>query len=735
MQKHWPSIPAVFGRLRFCLAAIFLLFIFQALAAQAADITPNAFLDVIADDGMCTLREAITAANTDTPSGINPGECPAGSGDDRIILSAGAYQLTIVSTNEDNNADGDLDIKSNLELVGAGSGSTIIDGNGATIGDRAVHVTGSYTVSFYQVKIINGRSPAGADGGGIFNQGALTVSNCEISGNGTLDGGTGSPGQNAGWGGGIYNGGTLVMSECLVSGNFTGNGGDGLAGGDAGGDGGRGGGISTFYGTLTLTNCTISGNTTGNGGNGLTGGNAGSGGLGGGVFAYEAGNRTITGCTITGNTCGTAGTGAGAPNNGDGGGYGTYGGTHNFTNCTISGNNTGANPADGGGIMGSWNSNITVVDSTIVSNTASSSGGGFSTGDGSAVFNVRNSIVANNTAGVSGDDCYTLFINLTSQGYNLIKSTASCTITGNVSGNKYGQDPVLGALTDNGGSTWTHALLAGSPALDAGHPTLYSATDQRGISRPQGAGADMGAYELEQSSAPVTQTMTFSGGTTSSQYVSYAVAVRKDDQSPPSVLGIPVSSYSTTMMRIGCWFPELGYYLEYPFMQSEQCQPGKAAWYLFRFPRTIIINGYTPWTVPDPISGGQACKVDLDPGWNQVGNPFVHPIYASKITYVSNGQRADLYIWTGSGYGIVPASGTVGPGWGGWIHSDFDQEVRFNDEVAPMPDEDRKNLLKPDEDSSGPPYPPGWGTGSGTAGGGGGGGGGGGCFASAVNVD
>ncbi len=56
---------------------------------------------------------------------------------------------------------------------------------------------------------------------------------------------------------------------------------------------------------------------------------------------------------------------------------------------------------------------------------------------------------------------------------------------------------MLGALADNGGPTLTHALLPGSPALDAGNDAACSATDQRGVSRPQGAHCDIGAYEAQ----------------------------------------------------------------------------------------------------------------------------------------------------------------------------------------------------------------------------------------------
>lgn len=70
-------------------------------------------------------------------------------------------------------------------------------------------------------------------------------------------------------------------------------------------------------------------------------------------------------------------------------------------------------------------------------------------------------------------------------------------------------DPLLGPLQDNGGPTFTHALLAGSPAIDTGNPALLGsggsaceATDQRGVARPQGSACDIGAYEATFQSVP-----------------------------------------------------------------------------------------------------------------------------------------------------------------------------------------------------------------------------------------
>ncbi len=92
----------------------------------------------------------------------------------------------------------------------------------------------------------------------------------------------------------------------------------------------------------------------------------------------------------------------------------------------------------------------------------------------------------------SGVDCYGT---LTSQGYNLIADTRNCTITGTTAGNKVGVLAKLGDLANNGGPTLTHALLSGSPAIDAGNPAPPSSTacptqDQRKVARPRDGNGD-----------------------------------------------------------------------------------------------------------------------------------------------------------------------------------------------------------------------------------------------------
>jgi CSLREA domain-containing protein len=93
-------------RLRTASLAAALLLGSLASTASANPITPSTTSDDITNNGNCTLREAVQAANTDT----SVDQCPAGSGPDTIQLGNGIYDLTITGAREDANQTGDLDV-------------------------------------------------------------------------------------------------------------------------------------------------------------------------------------------------------------------------------------------------------------------------------------------------------------------------------------------------------------------------------------------------------------------------------------------------------------------------------------------------------------------------------------------------------------------------------------------------------------------------------------------------
>jgi hypothetical protein len=261
-------------------------------------------------------------------------------------------------------------------------------------------------------------------------------------------------------GGGIRNFGDLTLIRCVITGNIS-----QLAGG----------GIAS-RGPLMLMQCSVSNNFGGGGGGGIA-----------------TGELIMDSCTINSNRVGEPG---GAP------GGGISAGTAFLTNCTISGNI--AFPGEGGGIAGD---SIQFESCTISSNTAvgveapGNGGGVFA-----ASFKSHNTIFAGNIA-TNFDDLRPfaegpdIFGTMISQGYNLILDPSGAVITGDLQGNLIGVDPLLGPLQDNGGPVFTHALLPGSPAIDAGSPCNFPPTDARGVKRPQDGNGDhifitdIGAYE------------------------------------------------------------------------------------------------------------------------------------------------------------------------------------------------------------------------------------------------
>ncbi|HSB00776.1 MAG TPA: choice-of-anchor Q domain-containing protein, partial [Anaerolineales bacterium] len=161
-----------------------------------------------------------------------------------------------------------------------------------------------------------------------------------------------------------------------------------------------------------------------------------------------------------------------------------------MTNNTFASNSA----SHGGGIY--FDSSSPLLVSTFTNNTiAGSTGDGLYVNRGS--LQLLNNILADS---LSGFDCYSLGT-LTATD-NVIENNAASPNT--CMGLTIKGDPKLGVLADNGGPTQTMALLPGSPAIDAGDAASCPATDQRGISRPQGGGCDIGAFEYVALTTPTS---------------------------------------------------------------------------------------------------------------------------------------------------------------------------------------------------------------------------------------
>ncbi|BCM92017.1 hypothetical protein IAD21_03896 [Abditibacteriota bacterium] len=244
---------------------------------------------------------------------------------------------------------------------------------------------------------------------------------------------------------------------------------------------GNGGGFSIPFGSsLLLSNCTVSGSRAQVGDSGT--------GLGGAIFLDGNGLLSLNGCTLSDNS---------AQGNGTGGAIHIASGRTSLTNCTLSGNSVSQGSTNAGAV---WTHSGLALSSCTISNNVvgdSASAGGVFVAGGALLS--QNTLIAANTPGIAD-----IIGTFSSGGNNLIGSAATSTrfSSGDMKGTiATPLDPRLASLGSNGGIAKTHALLKGSPAIDKGKTSL--ATDQRGVARPQGSAADIGAFEASGASRDV----------------------------------------------------------------------------------------------------------------------------------------------------------------------------------------------------------------------------------------
>lgn len=451
---------------------------------------------------VATLTNVIVTENDDGTSG--GGIAVSGT-------TAGASLTLNTCTVSNNTAGGTLAASANGAGVMGNVTTATININNSTITGN----TGS-----------NSSTTASPSGGGVSSIGTLNITNSFITNNSVT-----STGFNAFSGGVHITSGTATITGSTISGNSS----NVTAGAAA--NAALVGGLYNQQATVSIINSTVTGNTTSNtvtaanafhvGVRTLSGaiaattnitnstisGNTTAGIEGGGVvnIATATANSTtnITGSTISGNMV----TGAG----------GIAGGLENFnvaaitglavinvTNSTIAGNSAAT-------AAGSYNSGSTSTINynyaTIAANTAATAGGGLYQG-ASGTTNLKNSIVADNTAPTGPDINGTI----TSQDYNHVEDVTGGTfLTGSnekttdtvflaLPNDVTGTDPLLGALQNNGGPTFTKMPSNSSPVVNAiPNGTSDCGTvitvDQRAITRPQSLGCDKGAVELALSAA------------------------------------------------------------------------------------------------------------------------------------------------------------------------------------------------------------------------------------------
>jgi hypothetical protein len=434
--------------------------------------------------GVCTLRAAIMEANATFGTGLHT-----------INLPAGLYQLTrnsdgglLAGLDEDdrqggaapegalgNDAWNDLDIGVNLDVIGAGENDTIIEGSAI---DRVFHILhpgagrpSPRIVRFVDLTIRNGHTLQ--RGAGVFVERVSEahfehVTLAENQGTHLFhhDGVT-----FIGLGGGIYSQAhDLFVTACTFRNNFA----------------VVGGGLAVIGGWATIADTTFEGNearSPGSGSPGIVGGRPG---MGGGIAVLES-EALLTFMVMTGSTL----------NNNRanlGGGLGAFGG-FSVVNSTFS-DNTAVSYGGGAFVRTPIGANISNFEFVTIANNAAFLGGGImreTAPPPRPPLNIgrllaSRTIVSDNTP----ENCAGPGRPL-SNGHNL-EDGNTCGFTRST--DLHDTDPRLGPLMNNGGPTATRALLTLSPAIGAAEMSSWR-FDQRGVSRPQGAAMDIGAFEYQ----------------------------------------------------------------------------------------------------------------------------------------------------------------------------------------------------------------------------------------------
>jgi hypothetical protein len=423
--------------------------------AQAATIE----VTIPADSGPGSLRAAIASAH---------------DGDTITFSLPLPSKITLTS--------GELLVTNNVDIIGPGANHLALDGNAAR---RVFYVLGA-TGTIANLTISNGLAVGGFSakgGGGILNEhGTLSLSNVVLSGN------------SAEFGAGIYNDGcclgkppALAVINSVISGNTATRSGGGI--------------YNSGYigiGRITILNSTIKDNAAN---------------FGAALFndAYSGHTRVgIMNSTLSGNWARHSG-GAIYNEGQTSASLGVYPNGANviLINSTLSGNSANTN---GGAVYNvgepdhffpGGGATLTILNSTMSDNSAGAGGGAiYNNGlPGQSIVEVGSSIFK---AGEFGENIFNDSGRVSSWGYNLSSDDAGGFFAS--TGDLVNTEPMLGPLQDNGGPTFTHALLCGSPAIDQGKAFSDSATDQRGgvrtfddpgLPNAAGDGADIGAFEIQ----------------------------------------------------------------------------------------------------------------------------------------------------------------------------------------------------------------------------------------------
>ena len=475
----------------------------QALAVNVSSAATITVTNAIDNSANCTFRDAVEIINLgigfSNGCAVNTGNGPLGINDTIGFIST----IDTISLSQ-----GEVLIESNVS-INPGDSAITITSNGSS---RLLNINNA-TVSITSTTLSGGSTPLA--GGGVFANAGSIVSllYCTVADN------------YASSGGGVFvSESQAILSRTTISDNIV---------------SGNGGGIRADSSTVTLINSPISGNIADDNGGGVfarlasevflfrsdvSNNNADDSGGGGiyagsnsivsisqstinqnssyiaaGIYIYES-NVTIDDSTVSGNSASRSS-----------GIFATEDSSLYLNNSTASGNLSDAI----GAIYAARSSEASLNSSTISGNSSESGPGGIAASSSSTVTLV-NSVVSGNSGGSFGEDISLVEAALITTGNNLLGDSSKTSAeafggvnpsNANIIATSDGNRPtpitrILAPLANNGGRTQTHALVAGSPAVDAGNNAACAADpinnlDQRLEPRPLGSACDIGAFEGE----------------------------------------------------------------------------------------------------------------------------------------------------------------------------------------------------------------------------------------------
>lgn len=413
--------------------------------AAAPGILVTTAADTVADDGLTSLREAVTLANS--LGGANTIGFSDGTGGTVNFHDATPETITLIA--------GQLDITSDVTIEGPGAEKLTVSGNNASRIFR--NETASLTVSGLTLTRGNGN---GDSGGAIFSRRPLSLRDCRLVENAA------PTFRN---GGAITQfGGTLELIRCVFSGNVGPS---------------TGGAIFAAGITVQIVDCWFSGNRTTS--------------AGGALSLSSGSSGVISGTTFDDNESGD-----------QGGGLNAQDCFLLVSNCTFSGNRSATRGGAVYALGFTAGGTVDLVNCTVAGNTATSAGAIYSDHAGRApTVTLRNTILSGNSLPELGKDATatitSLGYNLCSDAADGDGTTGPGGLL-NATGDRRNTAALLAPLADNGGPTQTHAPQPGSPALEAGDPafdpnafTPPLTTDQRGAGFPRvvAGRVDIGAVE------------------------------------------------------------------------------------------------------------------------------------------------------------------------------------------------------------------------------------------------